>query len=105
MGAGAGIAYLLGADAQGISCTVSNAVAILSGTICDGAKPSCAAKIASAVDAGITGCRMYLNHKNFEEGDGIVGRDVEDVISHVGVLASQGMRETDKVILKIMTDS
>lgn len=104
VGAGAGIAYLLGADAQGVSCTISNAVAILSGTICDGAKPSCAAKIASAVDAGITGCRMYLNHKNFEEGDGIVGRDVEDVISHVGVLASQGMRETDKVILKIMTN-
>ncbi len=103
VGAGSGIAYLLGADTEGVAYTVSNAVAILSGTICDGAKPSCAAKIAAAVEAGITGYRMYLNHSNFQAGDGIVGKDVENVISHVGILASQGMRETDRVILEIMT--
>lgn len=103
IGAGAGIAYMLGAGVKGVSYTTSNAAAILSGTICDGAKPSCAAKISAAVSAGILGYQMYLENNNFQPGDGIVGKDVEEVISHVGILASQGMRETDKVILEIMT--
>ncbi|MBR2329265.1 MAG: serine dehydratase subunit alpha family protein [Clostridia bacterium] len=102
-GAGAGIAYLHGADAKVIAQTVVNAVAILSGTICDGAKPSCAAKIASAVEAGILGYKMCLNDQQFNGGDGIVGEGVEDTIVNVGRLASEGMRQTDKTILKIMT--
>ncbi|MBQ7091058.1 MAG: serine dehydratase subunit alpha family protein [Clostridia bacterium] len=102
-GAGAGIAYLHGADAKVIAQTVVNAVAILSGTICDGAKPSCAAKIASAVEAGILGYKMCLNHQQFNGGDGIVGEGVEDTIVNVGRLASEGMRQTDKTILEIMT--
>ena len=102
-GAGAGIAYLHGADAKVIAQTVVNAVAILSGTICDGAKPSCAAKIASAVEAGILGYQMCLNDRQFNDGDGIVGEGVEGTIVNVGRLASEGMRQTDKTILKIMT--
>ena len=80
------------------------AVAILSGTICDGAKPSCAAKIAAAVDAGIMGYRMYLHHREFRHGEGIVGSNVDDTIAKVGVLAQQGMRQTDRTILDIMQD-
>ena len=102
-GAGAGIAYLHGADAKVIAQTVVNAVAILSGTICDGAKPSCAAKIASAVEAGILGYKMCMNDQQFNGGDGIVGEGVEETIVNVGRLASEGMRQTDKTILKIMT--
>ena len=102
-GAGAGIAYLHGADAKVIAQTVVNAVAILSGTICDGAKPSCAAKIAAAVEAGILGYKMCLNDQKFNGGDGIVGEGVEDTIVNVGRLASEGMRQTDKTILNIMT--
>ena len=73
MGAGAGIAYLLDGSYEAVANTVRNAVAILSGTICDGAKPSCAAKIAEAVDAGIMGYNMYKTGNNFNGGDGIVG--------------------------------
>ena len=104
VGAGAGICYLLGGDYDAVAHTVVNAVAILSGTICDGAKPSCAAKIAAAVDAGIMGYRMYLHHREFRHGEGIVGSNVDDTIAKVGVLAQQGMRQTDRTILDIMQD-
>ena len=103
VGSGAAIAYLQGAGYEGIAHTVINAVAILSGTVCDGAKPSCAAKIAEAVDAGILGYEMYLRGQNFQGGDGIVGEDVAETVRHVGILASEGMQETDRTILKIMT--
>lgn len=102
-GAGAAIAYLSGADSATIGQTVVNAVAILSGMICDGAKPSCAAKIAMAVEAGIMAYEMCLNGSKFCGGDGIVGDTVESTIANVGLLARQGMRETDKTILQIMT--
>ena len=101
-GAGAGIAYLLGGDAHAIAHTVVNAIAILSGTICDGAKPSCAAKIASAVDAGILGYHMYLEGQQFYGGDGIVTKGVDNTVYNVGRLAREGMRETDRTILEIM---
>lgn len=102
-GAGAGIAYLLGGDYRAIAHTIVNAVAILSGTICDGAKPSCAAKIASAVEAGILGYYMYVHDQQFRGGDGIVAKGVENTIRNVGLLASHGMKQTDRVILNIMT--
>lgn len=102
VGAGAGICYLLGGDYSAVAHTVVNAVAILSGTICDGAKPSCAAKIAAAVDAGILGYRMYLHHREFRSGEGIVAASVDDTIANVGMLAQQGMRQTDSTILHIM---
>lgn len=103
VGAGAGIAYLLDGSYHAIAHTIVNAVAILSGTICDGAKPSCAAKIAASVDAGILGYQMYCNNQQFRGGDGIVTKGVDDTIANIGVLAKQGMQETDKVILEIMT--
>ena len=103
VGSGAAIAYLQGADCDAIAHTIINAVVILSGTICDGAKPSCAAKIASAVDAGILGYQMYLNGQNFHSGDGIVGTDLQQTIVNVGVLAREGMQGTDRTILRIMT--
>lgn len=104
VGAGAGIAYLLDGSYRAISHTVVNAVAILSGTICDGAKPSCAAKIAASVDAGILGYQMYCNNQQFRSGDGIVTKGVDNTIVNVGMLAKQGMKQTDRVILEIMTN-
>nr|WP_300789880.1 L-serine ammonia-lyase, iron-sulfur-dependent, subunit alpha [uncultured Acetatifactor sp.] len=104
VGAGAGIAYLLDGSYEAIAHTIVNAVAIISGTICDGAKPSCAAKIAASVDAGILGYHMYKNHQEFKSGDGIVTKGVDNTIANVGILASQGMRETDQTILSIMTE-
>lgn len=101
-GAGAGIAYLRGGRFHAVAHTVVNAIAILSGTICDGAKPSCAAKIAAAVDAGILGYDMYLEHQQFYGGDGIVTKGVDKTVCNVGRLAREGMRETDKTILEIM---
>lgn len=103
VGAGAAIAYLQGADEEAISHTIVNAVAILSGTICDGAKPSCAAKIAESVDAGLLGYQMYLNGNNLQPGDGIIGESLHNTVANVGVLAKKGMRDTDRTILKIMT--
>ena len=104
VGAGAGICYLLGGGYEAVAHTVVNAVAILSGTICDGAKPSCAAKIAAAVDAGILGYRMYLHHREFCRGEGIVGSSVDATIANVGVLAQQGMRQTAATIMEIMQE-
>ena len=101
-GAGAGIAYLHGGKTHAIAHTVVNAIAILSGTICDGAKPSCAAKIAAAVDAGILGYDMYLENQQFLGGDGIVTKGVDKTVYNVGVLAREGMRQTDRTILEIM---
>lgn len=102
VGAGCGIAYLLGGDLEAIKHTIINAVVTVSGIICDGAKASCAAKIATAVNAGITGYYMYLGGNNFNAGDGIVGDDVEATIRNVGKLASEGMKDTNDTIINIM---
>lgn len=104
VGSGAGIAYLYGGDYKEISHTIVNALSIVSGIICDGAKASCAAKIAAGVDAGILGYYMYKNGQQFRDGDGIVKKGVEATICNVGKLAKEGMRETDKEIIKIMTE-
>ncbi len=101
-GAGAGICYLHGGRLHEIAHTLVNAVAILSGTICDGAKPSCAAKIAMAVEAGIMGFDMARTGREFFGGDGIVTKGVENTIRNVGQLARDGMSETDKEIIRIM---
>jgi L-cysteine desulfidase len=101
-GAGCGICYLNGGRFYEIAHTLVNAVAILSGTICDGAKPSCAAKIAMAVEAGIMGYEMMGAHKQFYGGDGIITKGVENTIRNIGRLARDGMTETDKQIIKIM---
>ena len=103
-GAGAGICYLHGGRLHEIAHTLVNAVAILSGTICDGAKPSCAAKIAMAVEAGIMGFDMARTGREFFGGDGIVTKGVENTIRNVGQLARDGMSETDKEIIRIMLE-
>lgn len=101
-GAGAGITYLYGGMAREVSHTIVNAVAINSGMICDGAKPSCAAKIASAVEAGLLGMQMQMRGSEFLGGDGIVVKGVENTIHNVGRLASVGMKGTDKEIIDMM---
>ena len=101
-GAAAGITYLYGGKAHAISHTIVNAVAINSGMICDGAKPSCAAKIASAVEAGLLGMQMQHHGTEFYAGEGIVVKGVENTIKNVSDLAKIGMRETDIQIIKMM---
>ena len=103
-GAGAGIAYLHGGDFKEVAHTIVNSLAILSGTICDGAKSSCAAKIAMAVESGILGYEMYKNGQQFYGGDGIITKGVENTIANVGQLAREGMNGTDKEIIKIMLE-
>lgn len=100
--AGCGIAYLHGGGYEELAHTLVNSLAIVSGIICDGAKPSCAAKIASSVQAGILGYHMYRNGQEFKAGDGIVTDGVEATISNVGRLGREGMRQTDKEIVKMM---
>ena len=101
-GAACGIAYLHGEKVEGVSAVLQNAVVVTSGLICDGAKPSCAGKIAAAVEAGLVGYYMYKNGQKYLGGDGICGEDIEKTVKNVGILASQGMRQTDAVILDIM---
>lgn len=100
--AGAGIAYLHNGTYKEIQHTIVNALAILSGTICDGAKASCAAKIASSVDAGIMGYYMYKNKQQFYAGDGIVAHSVDETIQNIGTLSSQGMLQTNDKIIEMM---
>ncbi len=104
-GAAAGISYLFGGDVSEITHTVVNAVAIGSGMICDGAKASCAAKIASAVEAGLLGMQMQKSGSQFHSGDGIVVKGVENTIRNVNILASVGMKETDQTIIQLMTET
>lgn len=103
-GAGAGITYLYGGGYTEVAHTIVNALAINSGVVCDGAKASCAAKIASAVEAGTLGMKMYQFGSQFYGGDGIVATGIEETIDNVGQLARDGMRETDKKIIEIMID-
>ena len=104
-GAGAGIAFLKGGGFREIAHTVVNSVAITSGIICDGAKASCAAKIAAAVDAGLLGLAMFENGNQFYGGDGIVKKGVENTIDNIGRLARFGMEQTDKEIIQLMMES
>lgn len=101
-GAGAGIGYLLGTDCDGIARIVVNTLANTGGIVCDGAKSSCAAKIASAVDAGILGYYMHKNGQDFEEGDGLVADCAEQTIGNIGRLGKKGMKRTNEEIIKMM---
>jgi L-cysteine desulfidase len=97
--------FLKGGRFREIAHTVVNAVAVDSGIICDGAKASCAAKIATAVEAGLLGLAMYEDGNQFFGGDGIVKKGVENTIRNVGYLARRGMEQTDKEIIRIMMES
>jgi len=101
--AGAAITYLKGGNFDDVSHTLINGLAIASGIICDGAKASCAAKIAISVDAGILASDMHDHGKDFFAGEGIVGTDVDNTIKNIGKLGREGMKETDKEILYLMT--
>lgn len=103
-GSGAGIAYLDNGGEKEINHTLVNALAIISGMVCDGAKSSCAAKIASAVEAGFLGYYMYKDGNQFIGGDGIIKKGVENTIKAIGDLAHIGMCETDKEIISLMLD-
>lgn len=102
--AGAAIAYLHGGRFREIAHTLVNSLAIVSGMICDGAKASCAAKISAAVDAGLVGYSMFRSGQQFRGGDGIVTKGVEETIRNIGRLGRLGMRETDREIIRIMTN-
>lgn len=104
-GAGAGIAYLYGGKVYEVAHTIVNALAINSGMICDGAKASCAGKIASAVEAGLIGFQMQRNNKQFRGGDGVIVKGVENTIKNIGRLARVGMAETDRVIFDMMMEN
>lgn len=101
-GAGAGVCYLHGGKADAIAHTIVNALAIESGMVCDGAKPSCAAKIAAAVEAGLLAMHMQMQNKEFMHGEGLVVKGVENTIKNINRLAKQGMCETDREIINIM---
>ena len=103
-GAAAGVAWLCEGSVDAVSATITNTLGMISGTVCDGAKPSCATKIASAVEAGLLGFDLYEKGKALHGGDGILKNDVERTIESVGQLAREGMRETDEEILDIMLD-
>ncbi len=105
VGSAAGVAYLKGGRYDTIAHTIVNALAMDSGIICDGAKASCAAKIASAVDAGLLGLFMYQNGNEFYSGEGLVAKGVENTIRNIGSLARNGMAATDKEIIRIMLES
>lgn len=104
-GAGAGITYLFGGGVKEISQTITSTLANVSGIVCDGAKPSCAAKIASSVDAALLACYMTMQGRGFHSGEGIVKDSIESTIESVGKLAKDGMQMTDAEILRIMINS
>ena len=103
-GSGAGITYLEEGDLDQIEKTITNTLANVSGIVCDGAKASCAAKIASSIDAAIMAHYLAMRGTAFEADTGIVKKSVEDTISAIGRLGRDGMRETDIEVLKIMLD-
>ena len=103
--AGAAISYLYGGDYKTIAHCLVNSLAVTSGMICDGAKSSCAAKIAFSIESALLGYEMYKMGNQFRDGEGIVRKGVENTIANVGRLGKEGMRETDREILKMMTEA
>lgn len=101
-GTGAAICYLRGGNFAQYQATIANTLANVGGIVCDGAKPSCAAKIAAAVDAAILGCDMALANVDFRPGEGLVGNSAEETIRSMGYVGRVGMHPTDIEILNIM---
>ena len=101
-GVGAALSYLDDGDYAEVSDTISNTLASVSGIFCDGAKPSCAAKVAAALDAAFLSFRMSRKHRSYNPGDGVVAEDIEQTIRGVGLIGREGMEETDQHILRIM---
>lgn len=103
-GAGAGITYMYGGSYQQVSLTIINTLGNIGGIVCDGAKPSCAAKIASSVDAALMAFHLSIQNKSFLPGEGIIKGDVEETIKSMGYIGRVGMRSTDTEILNVMID-
>ena len=103
-GAGAGITYMYGGNYQQVSLTIINTLGNVGGIVCDGAKPSCAAKIASSVDAALMAFQLSIQNKSFLPGEGIIKGDVEETIKSMGYIGRVGMRSTDTEILNVMID-
>jgi len=103
--AGAGIGYLNDLSYAEISQIITNTITSIGGMVCDGAKPSCASKIAIALDNMIMSLELVKNNKGFKPGEGIVGIDVEKTIRNIGLMAHEGMKSTDEVILGIMLEN
>lgn len=103
-GAGAGITYMYGGNYEQVSLTIINTLGNIGGIVCDGAKPSCAAKIASSVDAALMAFHLSIQNKSFLPGEGIIKGDVEETIKSMGYIGRVGMRETDTEILNVMID-
>ena len=103
-GAGAAITYMGGGSYEEIGGTITNTLGNVGGIVCDGAKPSCAAKIASSVHAALMAHYMSISDKEFRGGEGFVENDVEETIKNMGYIGKVGMRETDREILNIMID-
>ncbi len=101
-GAGAGIVYLLGGSYEDVIHTVTNSLATVSGMVCDGAKSSCAAKIAESIDAALLAYNLCKNGRDFNAGDGIIMKDIESTICGVGRIGKEGMRETNDTIINLM---
>lgn len=101
---GAAITYLYGGDYEMICSTIINTLGNISGIVCDGAKSSCAAKIASSVDAAVLAHDMTMHKKMFKYGEGLVVKDIEKTISNIGHVGREGMEETDIEILTLMLE-
>lgn len=104
-GSGVGIAYMLGASYDEICGIITDTIATIGGMVCDGAKPSCAAKIASAVDCALTAFHLSKNKRVFQPGEGLVKETVEDTIQSIGRMGREGMKATDIEILNIMLEN
>ena len=102
--AACGIAYLEGADYDVIGKTIVNSIGNVGGIVCDGAKASCAAKIASAVESGIMGYEMAKRGHVYPFGEGLVETDYEQTIRNIGYMGRVGMKQTDVTILNLMLD-
>lgn len=103
-GAGAGITYMYGGTYEQVSLTIINTLGNVGGIVCDGAKPSCAAKIASSVDAALMAFHLSIQNKSFLPGEGLIKGDVEETIKSMGYIGRVGMKTTDTEILNVMID-
>ena len=95
---------MAGGDYASVARTITNTLANVGGIVCDGAKPSCAAKIASSVNAALIAHYMSMNDDEFRGGEGFVEDDVEDTIKNMGYIGKIGMKDTDREILNVLID-
>lgn len=102
-GSSCGITYLMGGNYEQITFAVQNMIANITGMICDGAKPSCALKLTSGVSTAVFSAILAMEHKCVSSVEGIIDDNVDRSIRNLTKIGSQGMNETDKLVLEIMT--